>query len=645
MAESDLSNSTHVCQDGEAEDCFNTCTTFLDCSACQCVATSEESGPWGSVVDVVFCLFPVVFLVYVTVKSNPLPTASSLPLSALLLYLIRLMYLGSDPLLVTAAIVKGLHEALTPLSIMSGAILLFETMESTLCLPYLMSQVKTLTEGHAVAESMLIFAFCYTVEGASGFGTPAALGAPLLVSSGHDPLASVVVLLIFNTTATIFGAVGTPIWFGFGQSITDDSVLLAAGEQAAVTMGIVAFIIVPWVLTLLVSFQDVLKNLGFIFISLLTTIGPAVAIAFFNYEFPTLIGGIVGCLATSVFIKFKLFLVPTVDQPEERDRMELGPVSEHSVVYDWKRAASSLSLEPPIEFTEKCNLGDPDPENGGSCEEGKRIPSQREYLENEIGVSDVTFGKLIARSFPIWGSVLLLLLTRLEQLGIKSLLQAREPSFKIQFGSYGTFRLSASLVFQLENILSYPNISWKFELLYVPFLLPFILVSTIAYLIFRKDCKLGYGGIIRHVLDRLQKPAIALMGALVLVQLMILQGNQSPAYLIGSNLSSWLRQGFIVVSPLLGALGSFFSGSTTVSNLTFAQVQAVAADAISLPVENLLALQVLGATAGNGICCKCFLLCKDIFAQFPCCISEQYYCRLRCGWSQHRGRSNIGADC
>lgn len=44
------------------------------------------------------------------------------------------------------------------------------------------------------------------IEGASGFGTPVALGAPMLVSTGHDALESVVILLIMNTFATVWGA-------------------------------------------------------------------------------------------------------------------------------------------------------------------------------------------------------------------------------------------------------------------------------------------------------------------------------------------------------------------------------------------------------------------------------------------------------
>lgn len=71
------------------------------------------------------------------------------------MWLVRLMYLGSDPLLTCAAVVLGLHEALTPLGIMAGAITLFETMEATYCMPYMMREMKALTVGHPVAELML----------------------------------------------------------------------------------------------------------------------------------------------------------------------------------------------------------------------------------------------------------------------------------------------------------------------------------------------------------------------------------------------------------------------------------------------------------------------------------------------------------
>ena len=146
----------YVCPNEASYACADTCTTLEECDDCNCaVLPASIGGDWGEVMDVFFCLLPIMFLVYTTIKPNPLPTTTSLPAAALLMYLVRLMYLQSDPLLATGSIILGLHEALTPLSIMAGAITLFESMEATYCLPYMMREIKALTAGHPIAEAML----------------------------------------------------------------------------------------------------------------------------------------------------------------------------------------------------------------------------------------------------------------------------------------------------------------------------------------------------------------------------------------------------------------------------------------------------------------------------------------------------------
>jgi len=81
---------------------------------------------------VLLCLAPIMFLMLVTVcRRLSLPATTSLPLSAALLAVIRLAYLSSPPLLVLATVVKGCLESLTPLSVIFGAIVLFEAMEQT----------------------------------------------------------------------------------------------------------------------------------------------------------------------------------------------------------------------------------------------------------------------------------------------------------------------------------------------------------------------------------------------------------------------------------------------------------------------------------------------------------------------------------
>jgi len=109
-------------------------------------------------------------------------------------------------------------------------------------------------------------------------------------------------------------------------------------------------------------------------------------------------------------------------------------------------------------------------------------------------------------------------------------------------------------------------------------------------------------GIFGTVYGRVKSPAIALAGALTLVQLMVTGDETAPATIIGTVLSTTLKGGWIAISASIGALGSFFSGSTTVSNLTFGSVQQIAAEMINVNVNAMLALQVVGASAGNGIC-------------------------------------------
>lgn len=150
------SNEFYTCSNDAGLECAETCTSLRVCADCGCVALPDSAGgDWGDFMDVVFCLLPIIFLVYATIKPNPLPTTTSLPAAALLMYLVRLMYLQSDPLLTTGSVILGLHEALTPLSIMAGAITLFESMEATYCLPYMMREIKALTAGHPIAEAML----------------------------------------------------------------------------------------------------------------------------------------------------------------------------------------------------------------------------------------------------------------------------------------------------------------------------------------------------------------------------------------------------------------------------------------------------------------------------------------------------------
>ena len=69
------------------------------------------------------------------------------------------------------------------------------------------------------------------IEGASGFGTPAAIAAPLLVAIGFPAMAAVMAGMMIQSTPVSFGAVGTPILIGVNKGL--DTQTISAQLEAA----------------------------------------------------------------------------------------------------------------------------------------------------------------------------------------------------------------------------------------------------------------------------------------------------------------------------------------------------------------------------------------------------------------------------
>ena len=80
---------------------------------------------------------------------------------------------------------------------------------------------------------IIAFLFGAFIEGSAGFGTPAAIAAPLLLGLGFPALAAVCVCLILNSIPVTFGAVGTPIWFGLKNLKPGVEQAIAAGAPVA----------------------------------------------------------------------------------------------------------------------------------------------------------------------------------------------------------------------------------------------------------------------------------------------------------------------------------------------------------------------------------------------------------------------------
>ena len=76
----------------------------------------------------------------------------------------------------------------------------------------------------------------------------------------------------------------------------------------------------------------------------------------------------------------------------------------------------------------------------------------------------------------------------------------------------------------------------------------------------------------------------------------------SMLLIMAKGLTNLAGQAYIVMAPLIGVLGSFMSGSNTVSNTLFSSLQFEAASLVSIPAVVIVALQNCGGAIGNMVC-------------------------------------------
>jgi len=482
--------------------------------------------------DIFFSLLPIILLIFLMTKRNNLPSYRALPLVALLLYLLKLVWFGVDANLVNATVISGLLTAWTPILIIWGAIFLFKTMEYTGAMDTIRTWLNGVTTNR-VAQLMIVgWAFTFLIEGASGFGTPAAIAAPILVGLGFPAVRVAILCLIMNSVPVSFGAVGTPTWFGLGQLNLSTSELLHIGIKTAMIHGVAALVIPVIALVFALSMAEVRKNLVFVYLSIFSCIVPYVLFASFDYEFPSIVGGSIGLVLSVLLAHYRVGL-----EKEEGAQ----------------RTANHV-----------------------------RLPA------------------LLKASFPLWGTVLLLLVTRIKQLGIKPLLTGGDALCQASLGTLGQFSVSKSLVVSLTGIFG-TSVGWKFQVLYIPALIPFFAIAGVAFVLFRAKKEVVVR-VIHESAQQIHKPILALLGALVFVKLLMVGGERASTLIIGQALADTIGRHWQYFASYLGALGAFFSGSNTVSNLTFGGIQLSIAKSLGLDLTSILAYQSAGGAMGNMIC-------------------------------------------
>jgi len=149
------------------------------------------------------------------------------------------------------------------------------------------------------------------------------------------------------------------------------------------------------------------------------------------------------------------------------------------------------------------------------------------------------------------------------------------------------------------------QISNTFNILYIPGVIPFILVAIICIPMYRMNItqvSLAW----KETFKRIKGPTIALLFAVPMVRIMMQSGNGSEftsmPLAMAEAMTNIFKGAWPLVDSFVGALGSFMAGSNTVSNMLFSVFQYSIAEQLGLSKIIIVALTNIGGAIGNMIC-------------------------------------------
>jgi lactate permease len=502
-----------------------------------------------------FAMSPILVVGFLLVGLR-WPAKRAMPVGFVVVVVVALFVWDMTPVAVAAATVQGLIIAITLLYIVFGALLLLATLTASGAMATIRAGFTTISPDRRVQAVIIGWLFGSFIEGASGFGTPAAVVAPLLLALGFPAMAAVMVGLIIQSTPVSFGAVGTPLLIGVTQGLeggagVDERVELLGLTFPAYINGIAVNVaimhalvglLIPLILACMLTgffgehkrFGDGLKIWKFALYAALVFLVPYVLVAWLlGPEFPSLLGGAFG-LALVMYTSSKGFLMPkeTWDFPPRESWLDrwMGSITPDATVADRRMS--------------------------------------------------------IVRAWTPYGLVaLLLIVTRVI-----------DPI---------TNFLTTTTAIPFSNLLG-TDISATVQPFYLPGFV-FLVVCVITYWLHGMN-RTQIASTWRVAGGQILGAGVALLFALPLVRVFISSGPAfntsdlpSMPLTLAEGAAAAAGSGWPLVAPWIGALGAFLAGSNTVSNLTFSLFQFSTAEQIGANPEVIVAAQAVGGAAGNMV--------------------------------------------
>ncbi|RXE49030.1 L-lactate permease [Chromohalobacter israelensis] len=456
---------------------------------------------------------------------------------------------------VLASTFQGLILTVGLLWIIFGAIMLLNTLKHSGGITAIRNGFSSISPDRRVQALIVAWLFGCFIEGASGFGTPAAVAAPLMVALGFPALGAVTVGMMIQSTPVSFGAVGTPIVVGVTGGLNRNAIteqLTANGSswesffrliasEVAITHAIVG-ILMPLIMVIVMvrffganrSWKEGLSITPFaLFTGIAFVVPYALVGVVLGPEFPSMIGALVG-LAIVVPAAKKGFLLPkdTWDFPDSTT---------------W-----------------------PD-----------------EWLGNLEIKMDQVAGKAPMSVFMGWVPYVLLAVLLVISRTVPSVTSALQ-----------------SISVSWNNILGESGVSGSLQPLYLPG--GIILIVVLLTVLLHRMRASELGAAFSESTKTLLGAGFVLIFTVPMVRILINSGvNQADLVSMPVAMAQLVADGvghvYPFFSPAVGALGAFIAGSNTVSNLMLSDFQFNVAEALGVSTAMMVALQAVGAAAGNMI--------------------------------------------
>ncbi len=123
--------------------------------------------------------------------------------------------------------------------------------------------------------------------------------------------------------------------------------------------------------------------------------------------------------------------------------------------------------------------------------------------------------------------------------------------------------------------------------------------SVVAYVIYRLTGHYEPGAVKRILTKTLRSAIPSSIGIASMVGMAVMMAHAGMTYRLAQGLSTAMGAAFPLVSPLIGTLGAFMTGSNTNSNVIFAPLQKDTAELIGISMWIILGAQTTGGSLGS----------------------------------------------